>query len=221
MTINEVLEWVWRFLDLLFRWPVAIFVLGLTGMLMFKKPLSDFFSRVVSAGVYGVQLNAIAAQSESTPAKKPNTPELANMVDHQPPNVQQGPIQIPQQAIQYVQRNPAQVIEEYLRVFNGYRYEKAYNSIYGTQIEILFSLIQKGNDGLAYTDVAPFYEKFRQLLPNTTYQMPDYIRFLYTLGFIEYIGEAPNIRVRITPSGLGFLSYIRAEYPLLYDKRPL
>ena len=53
MTAEQIAELVLRYLDVLLRWPVAIVILGLTGMVMFKKPLSDFFSRVVSARGYG------------------------------------------------------------------------------------------------------------------------------------------------------------------------
>ena len=221
MTADQIAELVLRYLDVLFRWPVAILALGLTGMLVFKKPISDFLSRITSAGGYGFQLSAANTQSETTPAKKPESPELANVVEHQPPAAQQGPPMVPQQAIQYVQQHPAQVIEEYLRVFNGYRYEKAFNSLYGTQMALLQYLATKGSEGDAYTNLAPFYEEFRRRAPDTKYQMPDYVRFLETLGFIEYFGAQPNFRIRITPSGLGFLSYVRAEYPLAYDQRPL
>jgi hypothetical protein len=125
------------------------------------------------------------------------------------------------QVVQYVQQHPGQVVEEYLRVFNAYRYERAFNLLYGTQIDLLKYLSTKGTDGEAYTNLALFYEEFRRRAQETNYQMPDYVRFLQTLGLIEYFGQEPNFRVRITASGLGFLSYIRGEYPLIYDKKPL
>lgn len=221
MTVDQIAELVLRYLDVLLRWPLAVFALGLTGMLLFKRPLSDFLSRITSAGGYGIQVSAANPQSDSTPAKKPGAPELANVVENQPPVPQQGPPMVPQQAIQYVQQHPAQVVEEYLRVFNGYRYERALNQIYGTQVDLVQYLATKGTEGDAYTNLAIFFEEFRRRAPDSKYQMPDYVLFLHTLGFIEYFGEQPNFRVRITPSGLGFLSYVKAEYPLLYDKRPL
>ena len=113
------------------------------------------------------------------------------------------------------------MIEEYRRVFNGYRYERGFNVVYGTQMSMLQHLAIKGTDGEAYTNLARFYEEFRRRAPEAKYQMPDYVRFLHTLGFTEYVGAEPNLRVRITPSGLGFLSYVRTEYPAMYDKRPL
>ena len=128
---------------------------------------------------------------------------------------------VPPQVIQYVQQNAARVVEEYLRVFNGYRYERAFNLIYGTQMDMLQYLATKGTGGEAYTNLAVFYEEFRKRTTDTKYQMPDYVRFLQTMGFIEYFGAEPNFRVRISPSGLGFLSYVRGEYPVIYDKRPL
>lgn len=218
MTAEQIAELVLRYLDVLLRWPVAIVILGLTGMVMFKKPLSDFFSRVVSARGYGFQVNA-APQTETASVKKPETPEFATIVEEQSPTAQAGAPPIPPDAIQYVKQHPVQAIEEYLRAFNGYRYEKAFNILYGTQIAILEHLTLMGEDGELYINLAPYYEEFRRRLPGATYQMPDYIRYLQTLGFIEYVGDPASMRVRITPSGLGFVSYIRAEYPLAYDKR--
>ncbi|MBM4066951.1 MAG: hypothetical protein FJ266_15175 [Planctomycetes bacterium] len=212
MTAEQIAELVLRYLDVFLRWPLAVFALGLTGMLLFRKPIFDFLSRITSAGGYGIQLSAASPQSQAT-AKKPGAPELANVVENQPP--------AQQQAIQYVQQHPTQVVEEYLRIFNAYRYERALNQIYGTQIDMLQYLSTKSAEGDAYTNLAVFYEEFRRRAGDSKYQMPDYVRFLHTLGFIEYFGDKPNFRVRITPAGLGFLSYVRGEYPLTYDKRPL
>ncbi len=218
MTGAQIAELVLKYLDVLLRWPVAITILGLTGMGLFRRPLSDFFSRVISARGYGVEVNATPQTKEPT-LKKPDNPELATVVKEPSPAPQAGPPLISQAAIQYVRQNPEQVIEEYLRVFNSYRYEKAFNALYGTQIEILQRLIPKGEEGELYINLAPYYEEFRRRMPGTTYQMPDYIRYLQTLDFIEYVGEQGALRIKITPLGLGFLSYIRAEYPLVYDKR--
>ena len=220
MTSGQIADLVLRYLDVLLRWPLAVFALGLTGMLLFKKPISDFLSRITSAGGYGIQLSAASPQSQSA-AKKPGAPELADVVENQPMVPPQGPPMVPQQAIQYVQQHPAQVVEEYLRIFNAYRYERALNQIYGTQIDMLQCLSTKGTEGEAYTNLAVFYEAFRRRAGDSKYQMPDYVRFLHTLGFIEYFEDKLNFRVRITPAGLGFLSYVRGEYPLTYDKRPL
>jgi hypothetical protein len=204
MTADQIAELVLRYLDVLLRWPLAIFALGLTGMLLFK-PISDFLSRITSAGGYGIQLSAASPQSQAAEIK-PGAAELANVVENQPPVPQQGPPMVPPQAIQYVQQHPAQVVEEYLRVFNAYRYERALNQIYGTQIDMLQYLATKGTEGDAYTNLAVFYEEFRRRAADSKYQMPDYVRFLHTLGFIEYFGDQPNFRVHITPAGIGFLS---------------
>lgn len=220
MSDNQIPDLVVRYLDMLLRWPLAVFALGLTGMLLFKKPISNFLSRIISAGGYGIQLSAASPQSQAA-AKKPGVPELVNVVESQPPVPQQGPHMVPTQAIQYVQQHPAQAVEEYIRIFNAYRYERALNQIYGTQIDMLQYLSTKGTEGDAYTNLAIFYEEFRRRAGDSKYQMPDYVRFLHTLGFIEYFGDEPNFRVRITPAGLGFLSYVRGEYPLTYDKRTL
>lgn len=220
MTADQIAELVLRYLDVLLRWPLAIFAPGLTGMLLFKKPISDFLSRITSAGGYGIQLSAASPQSQAAEIK-PEAPELANVVENQPPVPQQGPPMVPPQAIQYVEQHPALVVEEYLRVFNAYRYERALNQIYGTQIDMLQYLATKGTEGDDYTNLVVFYEEFRRRAADSKYQMPDYVRFLHTLGFIEYFEDQPNFRVRVTPAGLGFLSYIRGEYPLTYDKMPL
>jgi hypothetical protein len=221
MPANQIAELVLRYLDVLFRWPVAVLALGFIAILLFRRPFSDFLSRVTRAGGYGFELSAASPQSQAEPAKKPEAPELANVVEQPPLAPQQRVPMVPPQVLQYVKENPERVVEEYLRVFNGYRYERGFSLVYGTQIDMLKYLATKGTEGEAYTNLAVFYEEFRRRAPDTKYQMPDYVRFLHTLGFIEYFGEEPAFLVRITPSGLGFLSYIRAEYAVIWDKRPL
>lgn len=220
MEFNYTAELILRYIEVFLRWPPIVLALGLSAIFLFKKPISNVLSRVTTAGGYGFMINATSSQGRVEPAKIPESPELVNAIEQQKPELKKDLPLIPDEAIQYVKNNPEVVIEEYLRVFNGYRYERALNLIYGTQMDILTFLISKGTDGEAYTNLAIFYEEFRKRAPEANYQMPDYIRFLQNLGFIEYFGAEPNLRVRITPSGLGFLSYVRNEYPAVYDKRP-
>jgi hypothetical protein len=215
-------ELILRYLDVILRWPLAVAVVGLTGMFLFKRPFSNFLSRITKAGGYGFELSAVNPQTQVTPTMEPAAPELATAVHQAPQQAQlHGPPMVPQHVLQYVRDNPGAVVEDYLRVFNGYRYERAFNALYGTQIDLLQYLASKGTDGEAYTNLAPFYEEFRRRAGETRYQMPDYVRFLQINGLIEYVGDQINPRVRITPVGLGFLSYIRAEYPAVYNLKNL
>ena len=221
MTAGQIAELVLRYVQVLLNWPVAVLALGIIAMALFRKPFSDFLSRVTSAGGYGFQLSAANPQSQAAPAKKPEAPELANVIEHQPPRTEQGLPMVPQQVLDFVRQNPARVVEDFQRIFNSYRHERTFNLIFGTQIDMLQFLATKGTEGEAYINLAVFYGEYRRRAKETKYQMPDYVRFLNGFGLIEYFGADPNIRVRITPNGLGFLSYIRTEYSLIYDKRPL
>ena len=58
-----------------------------------------------------------------------------------------------------------------------------------------------------------FYADFIVRSNLTLTQMADYIGFLREARFVEQVGSDTDLRIRITPYGLDFLSYIKGQYP--------
>lgn len=113
----------------------------------------------------------------------------------------------------YIRENPKQVAQEYIKTFNAYYFERAYNLIYGTQISLLEHLSQKGDQGDSYVNLFRFYNEFLSRSNLTSTQMADYIGFLRDAKFVEQFGSDNDFRIRISPYGIDFLSYIKGQYP--------
>lgn len=195
---NLVLEYV----KALVTWPLAVFILGVIFIRTFREPISDFFRRIVRGEAYGVRLEA------ATPSEQKKEAEESEA------------FKTPDEIEKYVKENPKEVIEQYLRVQNGYWFERAYNLIYGTQISLLEYLQTKGTDGEKYVNLVPFYTDFLSRSKLQTTQFADYLGFLAQMRFIEYEGQDTDLTARITPYGTNFLSYIQGQYTTSYKYRP-
>jgi hypothetical protein len=109
----------------------------------------------------------------------------------------------------YVREHPADVITEFIQTYNAYFFERTYNNIFGSQIRVLEHLLAKGEEGETYVGLYAFYA---ESWTGTTLQFAQYLGFLKSSNFIRYDGDP--IHVRITPYGVDFLSYIKAQYGL-------
>jgi len=190
----EIVKVILDYIRVIFNWPLVVLILGFA----FRGAIGDFFRRVVRGRGYGFELEA------STPAEQRK--EAKESIQRQPED----------EIEKYIKDNPKEVKKEYLRVFNGYWFERAYNLIYGTQIQLLEYLTTKQDKGDKYINLVNFYATFLQRSAFNT-QMADYLGFLIDMRFIEYAGQGTtDITVKITPYGVDFLSYIKTQYPVAY-----
>lgn len=197
----EEAKMILAYLQVLLSWPVITLILGLVFIKLFKESISDFFKRIVKGEAYGVRLEASHPMEQKKETKEAGHPQ-------------------PDEFEKYIRENPKAVLTEYLRVFNGYRFERACNIIYGTQVDLLEYLSTKGTDGEKYVNLNQFYNEFLKRSNVATTQMADYIGFLKEMQFIEYLESSNDITVRITPLGINFLSYIKVQYPTSYKYKP-
>lgn len=193
----ETEEIVLRYLQVILAWPIICLVLGLFFMFLFKQPISDLFRRISKGELYGARFETNSPSEQDIKTKE--EPQLKTKDDLE----------------KYIKENPKKVQEEFLRYFNGYWFEKTFNLIYGTQINLLEHLANKGSQGDKYINLMGFYNEFIKRSRFTT-QLPDYIRFLKDGRFVEFMGEGSELSVKITPYGMDFLSYIKSQYPATY-----
>jgi len=194
---NMTLEYLKVFLS----WPVVVLALGLLFLYNFKHQISNFLSRVTEGEAYGMKFKANSPQDSA----------LTTDTEHVIPE---------NDAIKWVTENPEKAIEEYNRVNNSYKWERAMNFIYGTQIDLLDALSKRGDVGELYVNLAFFLDEHQKRIGNSSYQMADYLNFLQLLGFVISEGDSNNLRIKITPYGLSFLSYIKASYADTWNKKP-
>ena len=196
----EIARLVLEYLEVLLSWPVATAAIVFVFFRIFKEPLSDFLRRMVRGEAYGMRFEA------ATPSEQVKEAEQTKALPEQAPTED------------WIRENPKQMLEEYQRAVNGYVFERAFNLSYGSQIALLEHLESKGDLGDKYINLLPYYNQFLQRSGSRT-QFADYVGFLKNLNFVEIDGEESDLLVRITPSGVNFLSYLRTQYPGTYQIR--
>jgi hypothetical protein len=191
-----------EFFRVFLSWPVMILVLSLIFFFKFKDSISDFLRRITKVGTknVGIEATSPSEQSEKIKESLPATPleELRRRI----------------------RENPDLIINDYTNLFNSLLFERAFNVIFGTQIDLLEHLSQKGEKGDMYINLIKFYNEFVRRTVNPVSRIENYFGFLINLKFIEYIGVGSELSVKITPQGVNFLSYLKNQYPLMYKSRP-
>lgn len=198
----EIADLVLRYVEVILSWPVITLILGLLALIWLREPIGNFLNRVRSAQGYGVRLDAVDPAQQLSKAQEVDELKSEN------------------ELAVWVKDNPEVVATEFLRLLNGYWWERAFNIIYGSQIEILEHLEAKGDSGEKYVNLVPYFEEFLGRGGPAKTQMPDYLAFLQSMNFIEYQAKSGDPLVKITPFGVNFLSYLRAQYPASYKFKP-
>ncbi|MEK7165079.1 MAG: hypothetical protein AAB779_03975, partial [Patescibacteria group bacterium] len=169
----EMANIVLQYLEVFLGWPVVILILGLAFMQWFKKSISSFLERLIVGEAYGVRLEASSPSNQQKELKKEDMPL--------------------QDIEKYIRDNPKEVIRDYQRIFNSYRFERAFNIIYGTQMDLLEHLSTKGDNGDKYVNLILFYNEFIKRSNLTSTHMADYLEFLKNNQFIEYVDDIVKI----------------------------
>ncbi|HUX64673.1 hypothetical protein [Sulfuricella sp.] len=223
-----------EYAKVLFSWPPIALVIALVILARFRLAIQGFLNRATEANVLGQTVKAAppielqrevkgstedrltqAAKVQSTQVAGAATPEHATL----PPELQNDPQA--QLAITYVKNNPIQTVVEYKRLFLSYNYERLFNSVYGTQISLLEFLASRPTESITLPEVAPFHSAHQALVGRTEYQLRDYVNFLVAFGVLSAEGPPDILRYRITQHGAEFLSYIKANYPSVWNQRAL
>lgn len=197
-----VIDWelMLGFLKVFLSWPVVTLILGLIFIFIFKGQISNLLGRVTEGDVYGMKFKASTLQDSASGTKLE-------------------PVRLSNDQIKWISDNPDKAFEEYTKVFNFYRWERAMNFIYGTQIDLLESLSNKADLGELYVNLGYFHVEHQRRAGSTAYQMSDYLNFLVQQGFIVSEGVNSNLKIKISPDGLNFLSYIKSAYPDAWNKK--
>jgi len=196
----ETAKLILEFLKVFTSWPVAMSVLVIYFLCTFRESLSDFFRRFEEGEGYGIKVKARTPSDQRREVK--DAPSFSDLDDVE----------------KYVFQNPKEVVLEYRKLLNGFRWERAFNLIYGTQIRLMEFLEQKGSIGEKYVNLLPFYNEFVKRSKLSATQYADYLGFLRDSQFLEISGPENDLVVKITPYGVDFLSYVKGQYPFYGSK---
>lgn len=124
-----------------------------------------------------------------------------------------------ERAVEYVKANPANTVIEYRRVLYAFNAERLFNSIFGTQVELLEYLALHPEAAIPMQALAQFHDKHQKLVGSTEYTLRNYLNFLVSFGVISVLGPENAFEYKITQHGVEFLSYIKSAYPTKWNTR--
>jgi len=198
----EIAKIVLSYMQVLLNWPFLGACLIFIFIFTFKERIEDFLARLVKGKVGAVSF-------EILPAKQEKSIKEYNI---------EGP---KEKAIEFIVNEPEKALNEYLRIHNLYKFEKAFTNIFGTQINLLEYLTSKADEGEKLVNLYIFYDNFTKKAISYTQTFNQYLFFLENWEFIQIITCEDNEKiVKITPHGLDLLSYIKSQYPKIYKYKP-
>jgi hypothetical protein len=195
-------ELILGYLEVLLSWPVIALVLGVIALRWLHQPIADFLRRNIEVEGYGIRLKAADPSQQRKEAQDAIQPQSEDAL------------------LKWVCENPERVVTDYQRLFNGYWFERAYNLIFGTQLELLEHLESRGGAGEKYINLIPYFQEYVKRSGHSKRQMADYLGFLRDLLFLEYFVHDGEQHARLTPFGADFLSYLRAQFGESYKGKP-
>lgn len=188
----EIIEIMYRLRD--WAWPIFLFVI----IIIFKKQISEFLKRLKTLKIFSMDVEAAIPEKQKAEEIKELLPSKEEIEKWR----------------------FEKIINEYIKLFNRYQFERTFNIIFGTQIDLLEHLLIKGTSGERYIELRYFYDEFIRRTSLFSYKMEEYIGFLKIMGYVEYVGEGYKMIVKITEYGRNFLSYIKEQHPRKYRYKP-
>jgi hypothetical protein len=186
-----------EYIKLLVSWQVVALILGLMALHSFKGSISALLGRFIRGSGYGITLEAQPVQQNTSNSED----QPKNLTEKSDPE-------------KWVADNPKLVIEEYQKLYNSHQWERAYNLIYGTQLDLLEYLASKGDVGESYLNLRPFHLECQRLLGNENTAFAAYLMYLDSFRFITF-NEQTQV-VKIEPFGIAFLDHLKATYPKVW-----
>jgi hypothetical protein len=197
-----VAEMILRYIRVFVDWPLLTLVLVLTTLKRLHEPLAALLNRIGSLEGYGIRVSTIEPAQQRRELDAGLEPKTQDAL------------------LEFVKKNPEEVAKYHLRLANGYQFERAFNLIYGSQLELLEYLQVKADAGEKYVNLLQFFQTFLKRGGPQATQFADYLSFLRNFHFIEYVDREGDQHVRITPFGVDFLSYLHAQYPTGFPFKP-
>lgn len=198
--IREIVELIYMLRH--WAWPIVFFIVFLIFIMMFKKQISEFLQRLKTLKIFGTVLETGIPPEQQVKRVKKSLPKSREEIG---------------MSIKKKNAKSKLALKEYSMLLEKYGYEKSFNSIYGSQIDLLEHLLKKETLGEKYINLRNFYNRYyiqwKSKYTAKPTSMETYLEFLEGYGYIKYVGEGYERIVKITQRGNDFLSYIKDQYP--------
>lgn len=222
-----------EYVKIIFSWPPIALIIALFLGTRFKTSVDNLMQRIVGGEILGQRFTAAAPnqQSNTAPgtidklmeaANRPTNSITAENVTTEEinshPELSGDPNAV--NAVNYVKTHPIETVIEYKRVVFAHTSEKLFKTIFGTQIELLEYLQSMPDKIITLAELTRFHNEHQRKADRTDYQITEYINFLSNNGVIRVSGPENAQEYKISENGIKFLSYLKANYPEAWNRRP-
>jgi hypothetical protein len=234
---------VLEYLKVFFSWPPVLALLLTFFILLFKRQIDIFISRITELKFPGGSATLKDKEQQQEAASSPEAifpgPDSAlapitgqgsntvamvggdainrsysNRVKALFPAVQPEPI------IEWMHLNPGPSFEDYVDKIFQLTCERTFNMIFGTQVQVLIFLTNPTLDGpIPAAPLVPLFEQHRKLIGTSDRPFSEFIGFLLTRDLIKNVGPEDGPLYQITGAGREFLAHIKQYYPFLWNTK--
>ena len=187
-------------------WPAVVLILGIVALFIFKQPITRLLDRTERISRKG--LSTTRPQEISAPSPKSQLAEFMSQTEHVMvreaeknirANVDRMNIKKP------VDRERA-IVRGFASLVVVHTFEKAYSTLYGSQLSALEYLNDNRNKQQTKSDIRAFYDWAVSNFPDVykEYSFEQWLAYLQNLVLVQINGED----VSITVGGKEFLKYL-------------
>lgn len=126
----------------------------------------------------------------------------------------------PEPFVQWMHLNPGPAFDDYIDKVLQLNYERTFNMIFGTQVQVLESLNDPTLHGPSPSAMfVPHYERHLSLTGRSDRNFNDYLAFLVARNLVQNVGTPEGPLYQIAPAGKEFLGHIKQYYPLQWNSK--
>ena len=228
---NANWELILEYLKVFFNWPPMAVVMCVLLVTIFRGAIENLIKRLTEGDILGQKFKAVPPQAldvDLSSGIEQLSEKAVEASSEAVPNQGPAPDELPFElrgdpnaatAIEYVKKNPVQMVVDYKRLTAAYNNERLFGRVFGSQIRLLEHLATYPNGWFTLPQLGFFHAEHQRQVGRTDYQLAPYVDFLLAAGVLEVSGTAGPHHYKITQAGVDFLSYIKANYPREWDKR--
>jgi hypothetical protein len=223
---------VLEFFKLIFSWPTTTLIITIVLVINFKPVISSWIDKFTDSEfeLLGQKIK-ITTQQLSTPIEQGlEATEIAKAAEKSEVSTGNKIYNIPdeikhipnvQALVAYVDENPVEAIVDLNRAVKKYLFERAFCSIFGTQVKLIEYLDSTSCQWINVSHIAGFHIAHKQSIPKTSIDLDlhPYLIYLQENGLIELVWTEAAQTIRSTPLAKEFLNYIKSAYPSTWNQK--
>lgn len=207
-----------EYLAVFLSWPPLVFFLGCICIFTFKHEIAHFFFRLNHAEFAGASLTA-----SDLPQRPVGKTDVLTSNDNDSRAEEETLNLEDRKRFNFIKDRPLNVLHILNKMEKELAFEKIFNSVFGTQMQLLDQLVTVVPNGISVTEEMPrhFYELHIKLIAPRKPEFNDYLTFLINSNLLQIYRSPESTAYAVTNFGRDYLDYIKRNYFAIWNQRPL